>query len=69
MSLSVRAFPTFRFYLEGSQVDETLGPNIQEIESKVRNVPVVTDALHGHDSEKEPDGLRSFSSPSANNYG
>ncbi|CAM9145971.1 unnamed protein product [Scytosiphon promiscuus] len=35
MSLSIRAFPTFRFYLEGNQVDETRGANIQEVASKV----------------------------------
>ncbi|CAN0439667.1 unnamed protein product, partial [Ectocarpus sp. 13 AM-2016] len=34
-SLSIRAFPTFRFYLEGNQVDETRGANIQEVASKV----------------------------------
>lgn len=36
MSLGVRAFPTFRFYLEGNQVDETKGANINEVASKVR---------------------------------
>lgn len=40
MSLSIRAFPTFRFYLEGNQVDETRGANIQEVASKVQ-VPTV----------------------------
>lgn len=39
-SLSIRAFPTFRFYLEGNQVDETRGANIQEVASKVQ-VPTV----------------------------
>ncbi|CAM9371678.1 unnamed protein product [Pylaiella littoralis] len=34
-TLSIGAFPTFRFYLEGSQVDETKGANIQEVASKV----------------------------------
>ncbi|CAM9494640.1 unnamed protein product, partial [Ectocarpus fasciculatus] len=34
-SLSIRSFPTFRFYLEGNQVDETRGANIQEVASKV----------------------------------
>ena len=36
MSLGVRAFPTFRFYLEGNQVDETRGANINEVASKVQ---------------------------------
>lgn len=35
-TLSISSFPTFRFYLEGSQVDETKGANIQEVASKVR---------------------------------
>lgn len=35
-SLSITGFPTFRFYLEGAQVDETRGPNINEIAQKVR---------------------------------
>lgn len=36
MSLGIRAFPTFRFYIDGNQVDETRGANIQEVASKVR---------------------------------
>ncbi|CAN0480805.1 unnamed protein product, partial [Hapterophycus canaliculatus] len=41
MSLSIRAFPTFRFYLEGNQVDETRGANIQEVASKVRKISII----------------------------
>lgn len=36
IELSIRAFPTFRFYLDGTQVDETRGANIQEVARKVR---------------------------------
>lgn len=36
VELSIRAFPTFRFYLDGKQVDETRGANIQEVARKVR---------------------------------
>lgn len=36
IELSIRAFPTFRFYLDGKQVDETRGANIQEVARKVR---------------------------------
>lgn len=35
VSLGVRAFPTFRFYIEGKQVDETRGANIAEVANKV----------------------------------
>eukprot|EP00752_Nemacystus_decipiens_P014348 g12765.t1 len=35
ISLGIRAFPTFRFYIEGNQVDETRGANINEVASKV----------------------------------
>lgn len=38
LELSVNSFPRFRFYLEGSQVDEIKGPNIQEVASKVRAI-------------------------------
>lgn len=37
-SLSITSFPTFRFYLEGAQVDETRGANIDEIAQKVRKL-------------------------------
>lgn len=36
IELSIRAFPTFRFYLDGKQVDEIRGANIQEVARKVR---------------------------------
>ncbi|CAM9546982.1 unnamed protein product [Ascophyllum nodosum] len=35
VELSIKAFPTFRFYLDGNQVDETRGANIQEVAKKV----------------------------------
>eukprot|EP00903_Cladosiphon_okamuranus_P006438 g6298.t1 len=35
VSLGIKAFPTFRFYIDGNQVDETRGANINEVASKV----------------------------------
>lgn len=36
VSIGVSAFPTFRFYLEGNQIDEIRGANIAEVAAKVR---------------------------------
>lgn len=41
-SLGVTAMPTFRFYLEGTQVDETCGAAIAEVANKVRQTPLVS---------------------------
>lgn len=47
ISLGIQAFPTFRFYLEGRQVDETRGANIQEVAAKVRHVGSTVAAMRG----------------------
>ena len=32
----IRAFPTFRFYIDGAVVDEVQGADIESVKSKVR---------------------------------
>jgi hypothetical protein len=33
----IRAFPTFRFYIDGAVVDEVQGADIESVKSKVRH--------------------------------